>query len=78
MRMSYQNPDSELIDRLGGTVKVAMICGITTGAVSQWRTNGMPKPWKLFFRAKNPKIFRAWELADCGSAAKSSAEAGNA
>ncbi|MFJ0380966.1 helix-turn-helix domain-containing protein [Bordetella bronchiseptica] len=61
--MSHQNPDSELIDRLGGTVKVAMICGITTGAVSQWRTNGMPKPWKLFFRTKSPKVFRAWELS---------------
>ncbi|MFJ0696223.1 hypothetical protein WLV05_23895, partial [Bordetella bronchiseptica] len=35
----------------------------TAKQVSQWRTNGMPKPWKLFFRTKSPKVFRAWELS---------------
>lgn len=49
----------EIIDSLGGTVAVANLCGITTGAVSQWRTskNGIPKPWVLFFKERNPEIF---------------------
>lgn len=50
---------NEIIDSLGGTVAVSELCGITTGAVSQWRTskNGIPKPWLLFFKERNPELF---------------------
>lgn len=58
--MSAQNPDSELIDAYGGTSKVAALCGLTTGAVSQWRTNGIPKAWKKFLRMAKPKAFKTW------------------
>ncbi|TRZ57351.1 MAG: hypothetical protein D4S02_13795 [Rhodocyclaceae bacterium] len=34
--------DSELIDALGGTVKLAEICDVTSQAVSQWRDDGIP------------------------------------
>jgi len=46
-----------LIDALGGTSKVAEMCGLTTGAVSQWRTNGVPKAWVMFFKARRPDLF---------------------
>lgn len=52
-----------LIDNLGGTSKVAEICGITTGAVSQWRTNGIPSYRLDFFRLLRPDLFSD-ELAD--------------
>ena len=48
-----------LIDKLGGTSKVAEICGITTGAVSQWRTNGIPAYRLAFFRLLRPELFSA-------------------
>jgi hypothetical protein len=52
-----------LIDKLGGTCKVAEICGITTGAVSQWRTNGIPSYRMDFFRLLRPDLFSE-ELSD--------------
>lgn len=52
-----------LIDKLGGTSKVAEICGITTGAVSQWRTNGIPSYRLDFFRLLRPELFSE-ELSD--------------
>ena len=48
-----------LIDKLGGTSKVAELCGITTGAVSQWRTNGIPAYRLAFFRLLRPELFSA-------------------
>ena len=48
---------NKLLDDLGGTVKVAEICRITTGAVSQWRTNGIPDYRLDFFRLLRPDLF---------------------
>lgn len=50
---------NHIIDALGGTSVVAELCGITTGAVSQWRTSerGIPKPWIKFFKATRPEVF---------------------
>ncbi|EFV84125.1 hypothetical protein HMPREF0005_02867 [Achromobacter xylosoxidans C54] len=58
--MSEHTNDSDLIDAYGGTSKVATLCGLTTGAVSQWRTNGIPKAWKEVLRLARPKVFKAW------------------
>lgn len=55
--------DADLIDAFGGTSEVARLCDLTTGAVSQWRTNGIPKPWMKFLRLAKPKVFRAWSTA---------------
>ena len=33
---------TEIIDTLGGTFAVAKRCGVTPGAVSQWKHNGLP------------------------------------
>ncbi len=46
-----------IIDRLGGTVKTAELCELSKGAVSQWRTNGIPSPWLKFLRATHPEVF---------------------
>jgi hypothetical protein len=50
--------ESQIIDRLGGTTQVAKLCEITKGAVSQWRTNGIPRATRLYLRAIRPEAFR--------------------
>lgn len=37
-----QTEADRIIDAMGGTSKVAETFGITTGAVSQWRIDGIP------------------------------------
>lgn len=49
--------DSEIIDALGGTSAVADLCEVTTGAVSQWRQDGIPRARLLFFKAIRPDLF---------------------
>lgn len=52
---------NQILDALGGTSAVAEMCGLTTGAVSQWRTSksGIPKSWMKFFEASHPEVFKA-------------------
>lgn len=50
------NPNT-IIDSLGGTSAVAELCEISTGAVSQWRQKGIPKPWLRLFRELHPNLF---------------------
>lgn len=47
-----------IIDRLGGTYRVAELCEVTPGAVSQWRVSGIPKARLMFLRAVQPEAFR--------------------
>lgn len=47
-----------IIDAMGGTNEVARLCDLTPGAVSQWRDNGIPKPWLKFFEVVRPDVFR--------------------
>lgn len=53
-----------IIDRIGGTSKVATLCGRTKSAVSQWRRNGIPEGWEHFLRATCPDAFAASASAD--------------
>jgi DNA-binding transcriptional regulator YdaS (Cro superfamily) len=46
---------SEIIDILGGTTKVAQICGISPAAIAQWRTNGVPTDKLMFLAAQLEK-----------------------
>jgi len=48
---------SSLIDALGGTTKVAALCEVTKGAVSQWRKNGIPRDQLKFLRVVRPEVF---------------------
>jgi hypothetical protein len=50
---------NEFIELLGGSTKVAAICGnITKSAVSQWKQKGIPKSWEYFLMEKYPKEYR--------------------
>jgi DNA-binding transcriptional regulator YdaS (Cro superfamily) len=47
--------NNEIIQILGGTTKVAKLCGVTLAAVSQWRTNGIPQDKLVFLAASLEK-----------------------
>ena len=40
--------DSQLIDILGGTIKVSKMCDVAQSAVTHWRTRGIPRGHLLF------------------------------
>jgi DNA-binding transcriptional regulator YdaS (Cro superfamily) len=48
--------DSELIDQAGGTSEVAKLCEVSPPAVSQWRTDGIPKAQRKFLALARPDI----------------------
>jgi hypothetical protein len=48
--------DSDLIDVLGGTSKVAILCDTTPQAVSQWRKEGIPDARRLILSLSHPDI----------------------
>jgi hypothetical protein len=56
MGMDTQTPDT-IIDALGGTAEVARLCDISSQAVSQWRTNGIPRAQMKYLRAVRPEAF---------------------
>jgi DNA-binding transcriptional regulator YdaS (Cro superfamily) len=45
----------EIIRALGGTSKVAKLCGISMPSVSQWKKNGIPSDKMIFLAAKLEK-----------------------
>jgi DNA-binding transcriptional regulator YdaS (Cro superfamily) len=47
--------NNEIIDILGGTTKVAKLCGVTLPSVSQWRNNGIPQDKLIFLAASLEK-----------------------
>ena len=49
--------DSQLIDALGGTAKVAALCKVSMAAVSQWRDDGIPSARRMFLELARPDIF---------------------
>jgi hypothetical protein len=48
---------NKIIDALGGTAATARLCGIKSPSVSEWRHNGIPRPWIKFFQVERPDIF---------------------
>jgi DNA-binding transcriptional regulator YdaS (Cro superfamily) len=46
---------TEIIQTLGGTFAVAKRCGVTPGAVSQWKHNGMPADKMVIIAAELEK-----------------------
>ena len=48
--------DSELIDALGGTLKLAETCDVTQAAVSQWRVEGIPDGRRQFLALRFPRL----------------------
>jgi len=58
-RDAWSPESAALIEHLGGSVAVSKACGLTHAAVSQWKRNGIPKPWMLLFRERYPEHFDA-------------------
>lgn len=50
--------DNEIIDKLGGTTAVAQLCRVTVGAVSQWRTAGIPRARRQLLEVLYPDLFQ--------------------
>ncbi len=48
--------NSEIINLLGGTSKVAKLCGVSAAAACQWRKNGIPKDRLIFVAATLEKL----------------------
>ncbi len=60
-----KNPSaSTVIDRLGGTGRVARICEVSSASVSQWRLNGIPPARRQFLQLLRPDAFREEEDSD--------------
>jgi len=49
---------SRIIDAMGGTSAVARLCEIKQPSVTNWRENGIPKPWLKYFRCIRPDLFK--------------------
>jgi hypothetical protein len=47
---------NKIIDGLGGNGPVAELCQCSQAAVSQWRTNGIPRSRMQFLRVVRPKF----------------------
>jgi hypothetical protein len=47
-----------IIERLGGTSKTAEICDLKPPSITQWRSDGIPKPWLKYLRLAYPAVFR--------------------
>lgn len=46
-----------IIDAFGGTSAVAGLCEVTTGAVSQWRSSGIPPARLMYLKILRPEVF---------------------
>ncbi|MDK4688521.1 Cro/CI family transcriptional regulator [Kingella negevensis] len=51
------NFNTRFINQLGGVKKVAEICGVTKGAVSQWKKNRIPLGHLNFLKTKFSKEY---------------------
>ena len=56
--VSMTDPN-QIIDMIGGTSEVARLCEVTTGAVSQWRSDGIPRARLMYLKAIRPDVFRS-------------------
>lgn len=54
---SCDHPDWAAVQALGGPAAVARLCEITSQAVSQWRTKGMPKAQRRYLKLLRPDAF---------------------
>ena len=50
---------SEIIDALGGTRQVSIICDVRDSSVSDWRKTGMPKSRFMYLSERYKKIVSA-------------------
>jgi len=67
---------NKIIDALGGTGAVAELCDVSSGAVSQWRTDGIPRARLMYLRLAKPKIFKALDAEYSGPERRTGVEPG--
>lgn len=61
-----QNTEANrVISLLGGTSATALLCGITPGAVTQWRANGIPRTQRKYLEVVRPDIFSTQAAPAC-------------
>jgi hypothetical protein len=48
---------NRIIDALGGTNKVAELCEIKPGSVSEWRVSGIPHARLMYLKLLRPELF---------------------
>ena len=60
---------TEIIRRLGGPAKVAVLFEISTQAVSQWQDNGIPKARLQYLRLARPDVFEPVPAGDTEASA---------
>jgi hypothetical protein len=53
----------QIINALGGTVAVALLCDTSPAAVSQWRRAGIPKARLMYLKAVRPDVFHQDEAS---------------
>lgn len=56
--IKQMNNDNDIIDQLGGTVRVAELCKVRPQAVSKWRRDGIPQARLMFLAAIRPDVVR--------------------
>ena len=57
MKRRKQHKHSKIIDRAGGTTKVAQLAEVGQSTVSQWRHRGMPHMAEMYLRVMVPEAF---------------------
>ncbi len=55
--VAKQAEANRVIDSLGGTASTARLCEVSPGAISQWRTNGLPRTQRKFLMSARPELF---------------------
>lgn len=55
--LDTKNEANRIIDAMGGTSVVSEIFSITTGAVSQWRDDGIPESRLFSIKLLRPDLF---------------------
>lgn len=53
---------SELINQMGGTIRVANLCSVSSQAVSKWRKTGIPKARMMYLGLVFPDLFNKHDL----------------
>lgn len=60
------NRDTQIIEELGGTCKVASMCQVTYQAVTQWKRKGIPPARRMYLELLHPEAFKVKRRRQAG------------
>lgn len=66
-----QKTDAEIIEDLGGTYRVAALCGVKPPSVSEWKKTGIPQARRMYLQLLQPEVFNSQRPAANGQAGES-------